>query len=377
MITGSHNPPPYNGFKIMVGGKPFCGEDIQSLFELFSSGTFPEKEGATVKRIDFSDQYVDFLIQDFKEHYGNSSLKIAWDTGNGAAGDVVAKLLRQLPGEHYLINEEIDGNFPAHHPDPTEPKNMIQLCELVQKEGCDFGIGFDGDGDRIGVIDPQGRLLWGDQLLGIFAEEGSVTYPGSPVLVADIKSSPQLLKSIAHKGGKPLLCKTGHSHIKRKMKELASPLGGEMSGHIMFADRYFGFDDALYAAIRLVGIFSLSDFTFEAWLNQQPETVKTKEIHVPSEEKFQDIERLKAILQNENKEFCDIDGIRLEEDFGWWLIRASNTQEIIVLRVEADTQEQFDVLAAQVEQYLQMIGLTVTIQAETALDLSAGLEKAA
>ncbi|HUX78359.1 MAG TPA: phosphomannomutase/phosphoglucomutase [Alphaproteobacteria bacterium] len=360
MITGSHNPPEYNGFKIMVGGKPFCGQDIQHLYETFSSGIFKEEKGGSLEVVDWSDTYINFLLRDFKENYGNSSLKIGWYCGNGAAGNIVSQLLQSLPGTHYLINEEIDGNFPSHHPDPTEPKNMRQLCELVQKEGCDFGIGFDGDGDRIGVVDPKGRLVWGDQLMNVFAEEVLGTHPGAPIL-ADVKSTKHLFKAIELFGGKPILCRTGHSQIKLRMKELGSPLAGEMSGHIMFADRAFGFDDALYAAIRLIGIFSKKSLSFEEWLDRQPQSFKTKELHIPSDHKFQQVEKLKDLLRKEGKAFSDIDGIRFEEESGWWLIRASNTQEILVVRAEADSQTYHDDLLSQVESYLLQVGVEVNL----------------
>lgn len=360
MITGSHNPPEYNGFKIMVGGKPFCGQNLQLLYERFLSGNFKQDTDGSLKISDWSEKYLDFLLKDFQTHYGSSSLKIAWDSGNGAAGEIVSRLLQRLPGTHFHINGEINGHFPSHHPDPTDPKNMKQLLALVQKEGCHFGIGFDGDGDRICVIDPKGRLVWGDQLMSIFAEEVLATHPGASIL-ADVKSSSHLFKSIERLGGKPILCKTGHSQIKIKMKELNSPLAGEMSGHIMFADRAFGFDDAIYAAIRLIGIFSKKTISFEEWLNQQPQSFKTKELHIPSDHKFQCVERVKNLLRKEGKAFSDIDGVRLENEFGWWLIRASNTQEIIVIRIEADSQTYFQNLIAQVENYLLKIGIQVNL----------------
>lgn len=364
MITGSHNPSEYNGFKIMVGGKPFCGEDLQHLYRLFSAGTYCEREGGTVETSDWSEQYLHFLQNDFQKNYGSSSLRIAWDCGNGATGDIVSRLLQSLPGTHVLINASIDGNFPSHHPDPTDSKNMQQLLACVQKEGCDFGVGFDGDGDRIGVIAPNGTLLLGDQLMSAFSEEVLHHHPGSFIL-ADIKSSHHLFRSIAKSGGKPVMCRTGHSHIKLKMKELGAPLAGEMSGHIMFADRAFGFDDAIYAALRFIGIFSTkspvlsSSLSFQQWLKAQPHSFKTQEIQIPSEDKFQCVERLKMILQKEGETFQDIDGIRKEDEKGWWLMRASNTQEIIVVRIEADTLPYFKVLQEQVKEYLHKIGLEI------------------
>lgn len=360
MITGSHNPPTHNGFKMMVGGKPFCGKDIQWLYETFLSAHFKEEKEGMVSAMDWSDPYLEFLLKDFDENYASSSLKIAWDSGNGAAGEIVSRLLKSLPGTHYHINGTIDGNFPSHHPDPTDPQNMIELCALVQEKGCDFGIGFDGDGDRIGVVDPKGQLVWGDQLLCVFAEEVLSTLPGSYIL-ADVKSSQHLFKSITQLGGKPLVCPTGHSHLKLKMKEVKAPLAGEMSGHIMFSDRAFGFDDAIYAAIRLIGIFSKKSISFEEWLNSQPQSFKTKEIHIPSNQKFQCVEQLKSLLREEKKIFSDIDGVRFEEESGWWLIRASNTQEIIVVRVEANSQIQFNNLLMQAENYLSRVGCQVVL----------------
>lgn len=361
MITGSHNPPEYNGFKMMVGGRPFCGPDLQRLHKKLLADNFTVSASGTSEHVDFSEKYLDFLIKDFLENYGSSSLKIAWDPANGAAGDIIKRLLQRLPGTHFLINEDVDGRFPAHHPDPTEPKNMKQLLELVQKEQCHFGIGFDGDGDRIGVVDPQGRMVWGDQLMIIFAEEVLANHPGSPIL-ADVKSTQHLFHQIERLGGIPLMCKTGHSQIKLKMKEVNSFLAGEMSGHIMFADRAFGFDDAIYASIRLMGGFSKMSVSFEEWLNDQPQSFKTKEIHIPSDDKFRHIEKLKSFLEEEGKTFSNIDGIRFAEESGWWLMRASNTQEIIVVRVEAESRSHFDSLLAQVEYYFSKLGFQINLR---------------
>lgn len=359
MITGSHNPPDYNGFKMMVSGKPFFGEKLQELYKQVCSENFEEKQGV-VRFVDWSKPYLNFLIKDFRENYGESKLKIAWDPGNGAAGQILEQLLPSLPGTHYLINQEIDGHFPSHHPDPTELQNMQQLFELVQKESCDLGIGFDGDGDRIGVIDPKGRLLLGDQLLNLFAEEVLGNLPKSHIL-ADVKSSQSLFKNITQLGGRPHLCKTGHSNIKVLMKELNAPLAGEMSGHIMFADRAFGFDDAIYAALRLVGILSKYPISLEAWLDNQPKSFKTPELKIPSEKKFEDVKALKSIFQKEKKAFSDVDGIRCDEEKGWWLMRASNTQEYIIIRIEANSINYFNSIVEEIENYLEKIGIYVKL----------------
>jgi len=360
MITGSHNPPDYNGFKIMVLGRPFFGKSLQGLYEKILSKSFKEEKGEYYVA-DWSDAYLDFLVKDFHKNYGESSLRIAWDPGNGAAGNIVERLLLSLPGTHFLINKEIDGHFPSHHPDPTEPQNMRQLSEVVQREECDFGIGFDGDGDRIGVIDPKGRLVLGDQLLSLFAEEVLASHPGAHVL-ADVKSSQHLFKAISQLGGTPHLCKTGHSNIKIMMKELNAPLAGEMSGHIMFADRAFGFDDAIYAALRLVGILSKYPSSLEEWLNAQPKSFKTRELQIFSEQKFEDIEALKLLFQKEGKPFCDVDGVRFEDERGWWLARASNTQEFITIRIESTSKEHFNSLIEKVENSLGEIGIQIKLK---------------
>jgi len=360
MITGSHNPPVHNGFKMMLRGQPFCGLDLQYLYEKFISKVFRDGKGS-IKAVDYSEVYLHFLFQDFQDNYGSSSLKVAWDTGNGATGPILKRLLHKLPGIHYHINQEVDGLFPSHPPDPTDPKNMNQLVNIVQEKQCDFGIGFDGDGDRIGVVDPEGRLVWADQLLPLFAEEVLATHPGASIL-ADVKSSHHLFNTISNLGGNPVLCPSGHSQLKIKMKELRSPLAGEMSGHIMFADRALGYDDAIYAALRLLGIFSKKYLSFKEWLDLQPQSFKSKAILIPSKNKFLQIEKLKHLLFSENKPFVAIDGVRFETEVGWWLARASNTDEHLVVRVEANSYENFKKLLTEVENYLEQVGVQVSLE---------------
>ncbi|MFA7597154.1 MAG: phosphomannomutase/phosphoglucomutase, partial [Novosphingobium sp.] len=251
-ITGSHNPANYNGFKMVFQGRPFFGADILELGRLAGEGAWADGNGAVEGR-DVQAAYVDRLLAglDGIDPQCLSTLRIGWDAGNGAAGRVLEQLAARLPGEHHLLYTEVDGNFPNHHPDPTEEKNLEDLRKLVAEKQLDFGIAFDGDGDRIGAIDGEGRIIWGDQLLMIYAEDLLRTEPGATV-IADVKASRALFERVAELGGKPVMWKTGHSLIKSKMKETGAPLAGEMSGHVFFAHRYYGFDDALYAAVRLI-----------------------------------------------------------------------------------------------------------------------------
>ena len=255
MVTGSHNPPDHNGFKMVLRGKAFFGEAIQRLAAMAEALGAPDRPRGRVEERRVFDDYVNRLAQDYRAGRG---LAVAWDCGNGATGEVVASLVKLLPGRHVLLNEAIDGTFPAHHPDPTIPENLVQLHEAVAAERCDLGIGFDGDGDRIGVVNSRGRILWGDQLLLVLARDVLSRYPGAPIL-ADVKSSQVLFDGIAAAGGKPVMMQTGHSVIKARLAETGAPLAGEMSGHIFFADGYYGFDDAIYVAVRLLDILARSE----------------------------------------------------------------------------------------------------------------------
>ena len=248
-ITGSHNPANYNGFKLVLQGRPFFGGDIQALGQMAAGGDWLHGRGEWVRR-EVLDAYIDRLIDglDGVDREWLARLRIAWDAGNGATGPALEKLTARLPGEHYLLFTEVDGRFPNHHPDPTEEKNLADLKAIVADKHLDFGLAFDGDGDRIGAIDGEGRVIWGDQLLAIFAEDVLRDVPGAQI-IADVKASRALFERVTALGGKPLMWKTGHSLIKSKMKETGAPLAGEMSGHIFFAHQYYGFDDALYAAI--------------------------------------------------------------------------------------------------------------------------------
>lgn len=339
MITGSHNEGTVNGFKLMMDKKPFCGQQIQGLYARIQKQDLPQQDLGSLSYRDVKDAYLEFLQMDYFAHYtSQSDLKIAWDPGNGAAGEIVAKLLPHLPGTHVLINQEIDGTFPNHHPDPTVPENLKELMDVVREQNCDFGIAFDGDGDRIGAVTSCGEILYGEHLLEIFAKEVLMDHPHTSI-VADVKTSTRFFKAVESFGGKPVMWRTGHSLIKAKMRELESPLGGEMSGHIFFADRYYGFDDAIYAAVRLIGICNRDQLNLKTWYESLPTQHATPEMRIDCPDKLGLMAKLIAQLREAQTPFIDTDGIRFEDSRGWWLLRASNTQEIIVARAEATTPE--------------------------------------
>ena len=338
MVTGSHNPPDHNGFKFVIQGKPFYGAAIQRLGETaLALGAVSESTRGAVDERAIREEYVGRLARDY---VGDRPLTVAWDPGNGATGEVVQELTARLPGRHILLNEVIDGTFPAHHPDPTIPENLLQLQNAVARERCDLGIAFDGDGDRIGVVDSQGRILWGDQLMVVLAREVLTRHPGAAIL-ADVKASQVLFDEIARMGGRPVMAVTGHSLIKAKLAELGAPLAGEMSGHIFFADGYYGFDDAIYVAVRLLGILSRSRDSLAEMRDQLPAVVNTPELRFacPESRKFEVVREVRERLRRAGGEMTDIDGVRVRTPDGWWLLRASNTQAVLVARAEATTEE--------------------------------------
>ncbi|HEV8015255.1 MAG TPA: phosphomannomutase/phosphoglucomutase [Stellaceae bacterium] len=332
MVTGSHNPPTHNGFKLMLGKKPFFAGDIQRLGKIAAAGKFPRGAGA-VREQPVLDDYVARLLKDYD---GTRPLSVAWDAGNGATGEALQKLVATLPGKHLLLNEVIDGRFPAHHPDPTEPKNLVQLQDAVMQNGCDFGIAFDGDGDRIGMVDGKGRILWGDQFMVLMARDIVRTRPGATI-IADVKASQVLFDEVERMGGKPLMWRTGHSLIKSKMAETGAPLAGEMSGHIFFADRYYGYDDALYAGVRILGILARGTISLAEFRDSLPAVVNTPELRFPcgDDRKFEVVEEVRARLEQAGASVSAIDGVRVKTKEGWWLLRASNTQDVLVARAEA------------------------------------------
>jgi phosphomannomutase len=354
MVTGSHNPAEYNGFKMMLGKASFWGKDIQALGRRAAAGDYTSGKGRIVSE-QIEDRYVARLLRDFRP---GRPLTVAWDAGNGVAGPVMRALTRQLPGRHILLNDEIDGLFPAHHPDPTVPENLRQLCQAVADNRADVGIAFDGDADRIGVVDGQGRILWGDQILALLARDVLARRPGATI-IADVKASQGLFDEVARLGGKPLMWRTGHSIIKSKMAETGAPLAGEMSGHIFFADSWYGFDDALYAAVRLLSLLSRVPESVAALRDALPQAVNTPELRFPCREdrKFTVIDEVKARLVAAKAKFNDVDGVRVSTDDGWWLLRASNTQDVLVARCEARDEAGLARLKKALVQQVEASGL--------------------
>ncbi|HEY1124698.1 MAG TPA: phosphomannomutase/phosphoglucomutase [Sphingobium sp.] len=356
-ITGSHNPANYNGFKMVFRHGPFFGADIQKLGTMAESGDWESPaSGASAgsEQLDIMDRYVARLIDDFHA----PPYRIGWDAGNGAAGPVVEKLVKLLPGEHYTLFTDVDGNFPNHHPDPTEEKNLEDLRALVAEKKLDFGVAFDGDGDRIGAIDGEGRIIWGDQLLAIFAEQVLKEEPGSTI-IADVKASQALFDRVEALGGTPLMWKTGHSLIKSKMKETGSPLAGEMSGHIFFRHQYYGFDDALYAAVRLIRASAELGKSVTQLRGEMPAMVNTPELRFQVDEsrKFAVIQEVLDRLAAAGAKVDNTDGARVNTADGWWLLRASNTQDVLVARAEAKDESGLSRLMAQIDEQLALSGV--------------------
>jgi phosphomannomutase len=357
MITGSHNPPDYNGFKMMMGKAPVYGAQIQEIGTIAAAGDFAVGNG-TEETIDIQDAYVERLLQDYD---GVRDLNVVWDNGNGAAGEILRRLVAKLPGKHTLLFDEIDGDFPNHHPDPTIPENLEDIIHKVKELGADLGIAFDGDADRIGAVDEKGRIVWGDQLVAIYAKDVLRSHPGATI-IADVKASQTLFDQIAKCGGKPLMWKTGHSLLKAKMAETNSPLAGEMSGHIFFADKYYGYDDAPYCGVRLIGQVS-REGTLSALRDELPEVLNTPEVRfqVSEERKFASVEeikaRVKAAAATSGDEVNDIDGVRVKTKDGWWLLRASNTQDVLVARAEAYSAEGLTRLTSAIKAELAASGI--------------------
>jgi phosphomannomutase len=352
-ITGSHNPAEYNGFKMVKFHAPFYGADIQRLGAMSAAGDWDTGVG-TVSTVDIEDDYVARLLKG----YDGGAFRIGWDAGNGAAGRVIEKLTQLLPGEHHLLYTEIDGAFPNHHPDPTVEANLADLKRLVAEKKLDFGVAFDGDGDRIGAVDGQGRVIWGDQILSILAEPILKRMPGATI-IADVKASQALFDRVAELGGTPLMWKTGHSLVKVKMKETRSPLAGEMSGHIFYADDFYGFDDAQYVAVRFIRAIRELGGSLTALKDAMPAMVNTPELRFQVDEtrKFAVIDEVLARLKTEGATVDHTDGARVNTPDGWWLLRASNTQDVLVARAEAKDQAGLDRLMAQIDAQLAASGL--------------------
>jgi len=344
-ITGSHNPPEFNGFKMMMGKTTVFGDMIQELYRRIQAEIFTSGEGE-YSEVDVLPAYLETVNKgiDVKR-----PVRIALDSGNGVAGIAAPTLFRILGCEPIELFSEVDGNFPNHHPDPTVPENLVDLMKVVAAEKLECGIAFDGDGDRIGVIDDKGNILWGDRLLALYARYMLREHPGATV-IGEVKCSKALYDDIAKHGGKPIMWKTGHSFLKTKLREENAKLAGEMSGHMFFNDRYFGYDDAMYAAARLVEILAAEDKPLSELLADLPVYPSTPELRVdcPDEIKFDVVEKVAAHFKSKY-DVVDIDGVRVNFEGGWGLVRASNTQPVLVMRFEADTEERMEQYRAEVE----------------------------
>ena len=360
MVTGSHNPPDYNGFKMTLKGDPFFGEEIQTLART-AAADYVSGPGS-VEEHDVKAAYLARLAEEYQPT--GTAPTVAWDPGNGSSGDITRQLCEMIPGHHHLINATIDGTFPNHHPDPTVAANLVQLQATVRDNNCDLGIAFDGDGDRIGVIDGRGRILWADQLMMLYAHDVLEDLPGATI-VSDVKASQLLFDEVARLGGKPIMWKTGHSLIRDKMAETGSPLAGELSGHIFFKDRYYGFDDALYAAVRLLSLLDRRGRSLAELLDGLPPVVNTPELRFPCSEarKFEVVGEVRDRLATAGADVNDIDGVRVRNAHGWWLLRASNTQDVLVARCESADQAGLDTLTDQLLAQLKASGLEPDLSA--------------
>lgn len=347
MVTGSHNPPEDNGMKILMGKGSFFGDDIRTLGKRAAAHDFKTAAGGTIEDATVSDAYVAFMTGNVR--FPNKNLKVVVDAGNGAGGPLLLACMRALGLDPVALYCEMDGRFPNHHPDPTVPKNVEELVATVKRIGADVGIALDGDADRIGAVDANGEIVWGDKLLIAFARSILARRPGAAVL-GEVKCSQTLYDDIAQHGGRPILWKTGHSLIKTKMKEEHALLAGEMSGHLFFADRYYGYDDAVYAALRLVELIGAKGEGLESMLADVPATFATPELREPCPDslKFSVVERVLAHYRGK-RTVVDVDGARIDFGDGWGLVRASNTQPVLVLRFEAQSPARRDELRAEVE----------------------------
>lgn len=356
MVTGSHNPPSHNGFKMVLGNRSLSIAEMNELGRIAADGDFDSASTGAVADIAIADAYVARLARDVEI---GRDLTVVWDAGNGATAEVTTALSRHLPGRHTLINATIDGHFPAHHADPSDPRNLEQLIAEVRRVRADLGIAFDADGDRIGVVDGQGRILWGDQILMLLAQGVLAANPGALIL-ADVKSSQALFDHIAALGGQSEMCRTGHSTIKARMAETGALLAGEMSGHIFFADRYFGYDDALYAAVRLLNqIATWGDQSVAEWLNGLPRLLSTPELRIPcpGDRRYAIVDEIRTRLVARGDHPITIDGVRVTTQDGWWLLRASNTLGVLVARCESNSIPGLNRLYATLRQELAQAGL--------------------
>lgn len=350
VITGSHNPPEYNGFKMMSGKDTLYGEAIQEIYKMIKDDRIiGDHEGAR-SAYDIIPEYTDYVLKNVKV---DRKLRVVIDAGNGTAGVVAVPIFKMLGCDVVDLYCDMDGRFPHHHPDPTLPEAMEALVRTVRTQKADFGVAYDGDGDRIGVADDEGHLIWGDQLMIFFARDILPSNPGAAV-ISEVKATKLLYEEIARLGGKPIMWKTGHSLIKKKIKEEKALLAGEMSGHLFFADRFFGFDDAIYSSVRLLELVSKSGMSLSQMLAGLPKTYSTPEIRVYASEevKFKIVDEVRENLAKKYP-VIDIDGVRAIYPKGWGLVRASNTQAILVLRFEGETKGDLEVIEREIKEAVE------------------------
>ena len=357
-VTGSHNPPTHNGFKMVMGGQSFFGEDIQRLGAASAAGV-ARRSGGSVRETDIQPAYLDRISAGARA----AGLTVVWDCGNGASGPVTEALVDRLEGQHSVLFPDIDGTFPNHHPNPVDPETLDLLRAEVARANADLGIGFDGDGDRIGVIDATGRQVPGDFLTAYLARDIAARHAGAPIIL-DVKSSEAALRLVDASGGDAQLWKTGHSHMKKRMKEISAPLAGEMSGHIFIGDGYLGFDDAIYAGVRLITQMVDSGQSITSFMDSLPEQHATPELRIdcPDTLKFDTMSRIHGhVLETNSADNVNvIDGVRVRAGGGWWLVRASNTEAALVARAEASSESELDSLLTQLEASLAAAGLDWT-----------------
>ena len=356
MVTGSHNPPEYNGIKMTWADGPIWGETIQELGRLAADppADAPARAGDRQSAVVVAD-YVDRLLDGLDL---GRPLSVAWDAGNGATGEVLRRITPRLPGRHVLLFDEIDGRFPNHHPDPTLPETLATLIRTVRTEHLDLGLAFDGDGDRLGVVDETGTIVWGDQLVALFAAEILQARPGAPI-IGDVKSSQVLFDEVARLGGRPIMGRTGHSLMKVAMAETGAPLAGEVSGHLFFADKHPGYDDGVYAGLRVISLVSRAGESLAELRGRLPAMVNTPEIRfqVDEERKFAAMADIARRLADEGAEVDTTDGVRVRTGDGWWLLRASNTQDVLVARAESVSEEGLRRLKAAIAESLTAAGV--------------------
>ena len=354
-VTGSHNPPTHNGFKMVMNGRSFFGDDIQQLGAMSAAGVIPVDGGKLIKTAVF-DAYVNRLLQQADA----GDLSVVWDCGNGAAGPAAPAITEKLSGTHQVLFADIDGHFPNHHPNPVDPATLDILRRAVADSKAAIGIGFDGDGDRIGVIDAKGRQVPGDFLTAYLAQDILQRKPNTPVIL-DVKSSDMALDLIKNASGDPQIWKTGHSHMKKRMAELNAPIAGEMSGHIFIADDFYGYDDALYVATRVISQMVRTGQSITDFVDTLPDQHATPELHIACSdtEKFPLMERLSAFAEAhyDQKDLILIDGVRVRTIDGWWLVRASNTEAALVVRAEGTSVDALDRLVKNIETALSKAGL--------------------